>query len=152
MLDRWSKCVWAACESMCEAWSVMRHEAGELSGDGTAQGTVTPSNKFPFLSSGQLRKSLKVGLIQFPVLPSWTTGLLHQHGNGKRFASGLHASPCPPVTPSLSWVPAACFALFHAHPRRVLSAALCMHSVTEQYFSTKTSPVELSRWLCFLSV
>lgn len=57
------------CGSACEVWRIMRHEDGESSKGGTPQGTVKPSKKFPLLSPGQLRKSLKVGLLQFLVLP-----------------------------------------------------------------------------------
>lgn len=40
-----------------------------------------------------------------------------------RGLSGLHAAPCPPVSPGLSEEPASGFAARHAHRRKVLSVA-----------------------------
>lgn len=48
VLDSWSDCVWAAGGSMCEAWSIMRGEAEELSEAGTSQGIVNPFKMLPF--------------------------------------------------------------------------------------------------------
>lgn len=48
MLDSQCGCVWAACKCICEVWSIMRDEAGEVSKGGTSEDTVNPLKTFPF--------------------------------------------------------------------------------------------------------
>lgn len=138
------------CGSACEVWSILRHEAGESSKGGTPQGTVNPSKKcplYPQVSWGNLCSRSAI-VSSSSLMYRWAPVSLWQWEEICLWSACLILPSCD------SWPePGACFLLWILlfSPQKVLIVALCTHSLTEQNFSTRTSLVQHSQWLCFLS-